>query len=135
MTNSVYNSPVIDGQPLNMRTNKIVCVGRNYSQHAMELNNPIPDSPLLFIKPSATLCRFSDTLSIPACLGLVHHELEISILLGKPLGPESTLDDINHSVLGVGLALDLTRRDLQHQLKEKGHPWERAKCFPGACPM
>ncbi|ODS22435.1 hypothetical protein AB835_14205 [Candidatus Endobugula sertula] len=126
---------MLDGRPLNMTVNKIVCIGRNYTAHAAELNNPIPDTPLLFIKPNSTLSDFSGKVNIPYSLGLVHHELEIAILIGKYLTSHSSRHEIERGVLGVGLALDLTLRDIQHQLKKRGHPWERAKCFPGACPI
>lgn len=113
---------------------KIVCVGRNYAEHAKELNNPIPSSPLLFIKPASSAVPLSPSFSIPHGQGSVHHELEIAILIGQPLKNASE-EQVAASIAGVGLGLDLTLRDVQAKLKEKGHPWERAKSFDGACPL
>ena len=102
---------------------KIVCIGRNYAEHAKELNNPIPTSPLLFIKTANSVVAFEKPFAIPAAHGSCHHELEIALLMGEK------------GIVGVGLALDLTLRDLQDRLKGKGHPWEKAKAFDGACPL
>lgn len=113
---------------------KIVCVGRNYAEHAKELNNPIPSQPILFIKPATSAVPFSPQIAIPTQFGSCHHELEIAILIGKTLSSTSE-DNILESIAGIGLGLDLTLRDVQQTLKDKGHPWERAKSFDGACPL
>lgn len=113
---------------------KVVCVGRNYAAHAKELNNPIPSEPILFIKPASSAIPLAPTFSIPQDQGSVHHELEIAILIGKPL-LNANEDDVAEAIIGLGLGLDLTLRDVQAKLKEKGHPWERAKSFDGACPL
>lgn len=113
---------------------KIVCVGRNYAAHAKELNNPIPKEPILFIKPASSAVKVAPEFSIPQDRGSVHHELEIAILIGASLTNASE-DQVADAIAGIGLGLDLTLRDVQAQLKEKGHPWERAKSFDGACPL
>ena len=113
---------------------KIVCVGRNYAAHAKELNNPIPSEPILFIKPASSAVAATPGFSIPRAQGSVHHELEIAILIGQALKNASE-DQVAESIAGIGLGLDLTLRDLQAKLKEKGHPWELAKSFDGACPL
>jgi len=113
---------------------KIVCVGRNYAAHAKELNNPIPSEPILFIKPASSAVDLSPGFSIPEDQGSVHHELEIAILIGQPL-MNANNEQVAESIAGIGLGLDLTLRDVQAKLKEKGHPWERAKSFDGACPL
>lgn len=113
---------------------KLVCVGRNYAEHAKELNNPIPKTPLLFMKPSTTLVDMAQPFHIPQGQGDVHHELEIALLVGETLS-KVTPDQAVNGIVGIGLALDLTLRDLQQTLKEKGQPWERAKAFDGACPV
>ena len=115
-------------------TSKIVCVGRNYSAHAKELNNPIPKEPLLFIKSTNCLVDLDKPIQIPKEQGECHHELEISVLIGKKLTKASREEAID-AIDGIGLALDLTLRDLQSKLKSKGQPWERAKSFDGACPV
>lgn len=113
---------------------KCVCVGRNYAAHAAELNNPIPDTPLLFIKPANAVVPMLPGFSIPTQWGSVHHELEIAILIQEPL-TSATESEVKAAIAGVGLALDLTLRDVQDQLKKQGHPWEVAKAFDGACPL
>ncbi len=115
-------------------TTKIVCVGRNYVAHAKELNNPIPDTPLLFIKSTNTLVDLCDQIRIPKNQGECHHELEIAILIGQSLCRANQSDSFS-AIRGIGLALDLTLRDLQSELKSKGQPWEKAKSFDGACPV
>jgi len=113
---------------------KIVCVGRNYAAHAKELNNPIPSEPILFIKPASSAVELSPSFSIPKEQGSVHHELEIALLIGQPL-VDASENEVAEAIAGIGLGLDLTLRDVQDKLKEKGHPWERAKSFDGACPL
>jgi len=76
----------------------------------------------------------SPDFSIPQGHGSVHYELEIAILIGKTLKNASE-EQVATSIAGIGLGLDLTLRDVQAQLKDKGHPWERAKSFDGACPL
>lgn len=127
-------SPRIDGSPSERAIGKVVCVGRNYAEHAKELNNPIPSKPILFMKPATSVVDMAEPLTIPQQQGSVHHELEIALLIGKPLSQASEAD-CAAAVQAVGLALDLTLRDVQDALKQKGHPWERAKGFDGACPV
>ncbi|AZZ93784.1 fumarylacetoacetate hydrolase family protein [Hahella sp. KA22] len=122
----------IGGGDFESQIGKVVCVGRNYAEHARELNNPVPTTPILFIKPSTAVVDMRGPLVIPE--GDVHYETEIALLIGKPL-KNATPQEARSAVIGVGLALDLTRRDLQSALKEKGLPWEIAKCFDGACPL
>jgi 2-keto-4-pentenoate hydratase/2-oxohepta-3-ene-1,7-dioic acid hydratase in catechol pathway len=123
-----------DGSAAPFELGKIVCVGRNYAEHARELNNPIPSEPLLFIKPSSAACEMETAIELPRDLGEVHFETELALLVGRPLKNVGA-DDVWPSIVGVGLALDLTLRELQSKLKEKGHPWEIAKGFDGACPL
>jgi len=126
--------PRINGHIAEMQIGKVVCVGRNYAAHAKELNNPIPSQPILFMKPASALVDMALPLRIPQQQGSVHHELEIAILINESLHNASE-EDCRAAIAGVGLGLDLTLRDVQDQLKQKGHPWERAKAFDGACPL
>ena len=126
--------PILAGQPFSHAVGKCVCVGRNYAEHAKELNNPIPQSPILFLKPADAVVALSPSFAIPTHQGSVHHELEIAVLIGKKIY-QATSEEAMAAIAGVGLALDLTLRDVQSQLKEKGHPWEIAKAFDGACPV
>lgn len=121
-------------------TGKVVCVGRNYAAHAEELGNAIPTRPLLFIKPASSVVDFQEPIlasfkDIPRDKSYpVHYEAELCIRLGRDLR-QATLEEVTQAsdlIDGVTLGLDLTLRDLQNELKEQGHPWERAKCFDGA---
>lgn len=124
-----------DGGQIPLTPGKVVCVGRNYARHAAELGNPVPTTPLLFIKPQTSLVSMSDApLTLPQGHGPVHHELELALVIGDTLrrADEAQAAD---AVWGWGVGLDLTLRELQSSLKGKGHPWERAKAFDGACPL
>lgn len=123
-----------DGRSNGLSLGKIVCVGRNYADHAKELNNPIPTEPLLFIKPSTAAVSLEQPFSISEQWGCVHYETELAILIGETLTKADEADVVK-AIVGVGLALDLTIRDVQSKLKEKGQPWERAKAFDGSCPL
>lgn len=125
---------ILDNQPFGHQPTKVVCVGRNYAAHAKELNNPIPTTPLLFIKPSTSLCPLSPSFSLVTDQGECHIETEIALLVGETISNEEA-DTAWSKLAGIGLGFDLTLRDLQSALKEKGHPWERAKAFDNSCPM
>ena len=113
---------------------KVVCVGRNYAAHARELDNPVPTQPLLFIKPPSTLQNLHEGIDLPADRGPVHYETEVALLIGQNL-TRASADQTMAAVAGVGLALDLTLRERQSELKKEGYPWEIAKAFDGACPL
>ncbi|MBU2953919.1 fumarylacetoacetate hydrolase family protein [Marinobacter sp. F3R08] len=123
-----------DGTPVHLPLGKVVCIGRNYAEHARELNNPVPDEPLLFIKPSTSAVHITRPVKCPQNQRTVHFETELAVLIGRPL-TNASASEAEAAILGYGLALDLTLRDLQSKLKEKGQPWERAKGFDGACPL
>jgi len=113
---------------------KAVCVGRNYAAHAKELNNPIPETPILFLKPATSFVPLSPSFSIPGNRGECHHELEVSLLIGERL-TQASESDAMAAIAGVGLGLDLTLRDWQQKLKAEGKPWELAKAFDGSLPL
>lgn len=104
---------------------KIICVGKNYLKHAKEMGDPVPGKPILFLKPASCIFRLgeSDTLKLPRHLGEIHHELELVFKIRKG-------DNGDYSFCGWTVGIDLTAREMQTELKEKGHPWERAKAFP-----
>ena len=114
---------------------KVVCVGRNYAAHAKELDNPVPNEPVLFLKPATALVDLCQPIVIPKQMGSCHYETELAILIGQRLSRGCTEKQVQLAIEGVGLALDLTLRDLQQQLKSNGLPWEKAKAFDGACPL
>jgi 2-keto-4-pentenoate hydratase/2-oxohepta-3-ene-1,7-dioic acid hydratase in catechol pathway len=112
----------------------IYCVGRNYAAHAKELNNPIPKEPVIFTKARSTVCPCDGEIALPLALTRCDHETEIIIRLKKNLidaDKAQVLDAISH----YGMALDLTLRDKQTELKNKGHSWDLAKSFVNACPI
>jgi 2-keto-4-pentenoate hydratase/2-oxohepta-3-ene-1,7-dioic acid hydratase in catechol pathway len=124
----------LNGQSFAPALGKIVCVGRNYAAHAAELNNPIPTEPLLFMKPASAAADLNQPVVLPQGLGAVHHEVEMAVLIGAPLCNADESAALA-AVAGVGVALDLTLRDVQDRLKRDGQPWERAKAFDGAYPV
>ena len=125
----------IEGVEVDLPVGKVVCVGRNYAAHARELNNPVPSEPVLFIKPNTSIARLAGSVVIPTHLGQCHFETEMSILIAQQLKPGCDEQQVSQAIAGVGIALDLTLRDLQQQLKDKSLPWEKAKSFDGACPV
>lgn len=129
-----YQHSFDDGTSCELPPGKVVCVGRNYVEHIKELNNPLPTEPVLFIKPSTALQAFSEDIVIPSYTENCHHETELAILVGQKL---SSLDreGAEKAIAGYGIALDLTLRDIQQKLKDKGLPWEKAKAFDGSCPV
>ncbi len=130
----MFQHKFISGEAINDSLGKIVCVGRNYAAHAKELGNEIPKSPLLFMKPATAAVELDTPFSIPRDQGAVHHEVEIALLIGKQASSVSE-DNAWDYVSAVGVALDLTLRDVQDKLKAKGQPWELAKAFDGSAPL
>ncbi|WP_263261404.1 fumarylacetoacetate hydrolase family protein [Pseudomonas sp. RIT-PI-S] len=128
-----YQHQYADGTHIHFPLGKVVCIGRNYAEHAHELNNPIPTEPLLFIKPGSCVVPADGGFKIPAERGAVHYETEIAVLLGKALSTQPSEEEVLDAISGFAPALDLTLRDVQARLKEKGLPWELAKSFDGAC--
>ncbi len=113
---------------------KIIGVGRNYDAHIREMQAVPTGEPVLFIKPSTSLCSLKEPVTIPTDLGAVHHEVELAVLMGKGGTGINEARAMDH-VAGYGLALDLTLRDLQATAKKKGLPWAVAKGFDGGCPV
>jgi len=107
---------------------KIVCVGRNYAEHAKELGNVVPEKPLIFIKPSSAVIYSGEEIVYPDFSNEMHHEVELVLLIGKTIKnvDEKSAED---AIIGYGVGLDMTLRDIQSDLKKKGHPWTIAKCF------
>ncbi len=127
-----YKHQYTDGTPIHYPLGKAVCIGRNYAEHAKELNNPVPTEPLLFIKTGSCAVPLAGGFSIPTDRGDVHFEAEIAVLIGKPLSRKPSEEEVRDAISGFAPALDLTLRDVQAKLKEKGQPWELAKSFDGA---
>lgn len=107
---------------------KIICVGRNYVAHAKELNNDIPDEPVLFMKPDSALLRNNDPFYIPDWSDDLHYEVELIVRISK-LGKNIEKNFAHRYYKEIGLGIDFTARDVQNSLKDKGLPWEKAKAF------
>ena len=113
---------------------KIVCLARNYADHARELGNVTPAAPVLFMKPASSVIADGDTVRIPVYSQECHYEVELAVLIGaqaRNVDADKALDYI----AGYGVAIDMTLRDVQNDLKAKGLPWEIAKGFDTACPL
>ncbi len=106
---------------------KIFCIGRNYSEHAKELNNDIPDSPVLFMKPPTAILKGKDFF-IPEFSTDIHYECELIYRIGKN-GKHINLQFAYKYINGVTVGIDFTARDIQADQKKKGLPWEIAKAF------
>lgn len=124
----------INGSPLALPVGKVVCIGQNYQDHIAEMQSKTAAEALFFIKPATALCPLAPTFAIPTGRGAVHNELEIAVLINKPLTGASA-EQVVAAIWGYSLALDLTLRDVQANLKQLGRPWEVAKGFDGACPV
>ncbi len=110
---------------------KIICVGRNYSEHAAELKNEIPQEPVLFLKPETAIIPKRMPFFIPDFSSNVHHELELVVRINK-LGKHIQEKFAHKYFDEITVGIDFTARDLQTQLKKKGLPWEKAKAFDGS---
>jgi len=113
---------------------KIFCIGRNYADHAKELNNPVPSEPLIFMKPPTALLISNKPFYYPDFTQDLHYEGEIVLRVaknGRSVQPEFA----SRYYDAVAFGIDFTARDLQEQLKKKGQPWEIAKGFDGSAPI
>ena len=113
---------------------KIVCIGRNYAAHARELNNEIPGSPVVFLKPTSSLVGSGGVIILPPQSSDVHHEVELVVEIGtmaRNISEEAALSAVRSYAVG----LDMTARDLQSVAKEKRLPWTVAKGFDTFCPI
>jgi len=129
-----YAHRYADDSACTLPVGKVVCVGRNYAEHAKELNNPVPAEPILFIKPRTAIVPMQAPVAVPRGQGACHFETEMAVLIGAPL-KNATAAQVRAAIAGLGLGLDLTLREVQDGLKAKGLPWEKAKAFDGACPL
>jgi len=110
---------------------KIICIGRNYADHARELKNQVPSEPVIFMKPDSAILPKGNAFFIPDFSQNLQHELEIVIRINR-LGKHIEEKFAHRYYDEFTLGLDFTARDLQSKLKEKGLPWEKAKAFDGS---
>jgi len=113
---------------------KIICIGRNYAEHAKELNNPVPAEPVFFLKPDTALIVNNQPFYIPDFSNDIHHEVELVIKIAKA-GKHIDKKFASKYYNEIGIGIDFTARDIQSQCKEKGLPWEKAKAFDGSAPV
>ncbi len=113
---------------------KILCIGRNYVDHIMELGNEAPSAPVVFMKPATAVIGNGESVVIPGYSSDCHYEAELAVLIGKDGKDIAETEALNH-VAGYGVAIDMTLRDVQDGLKKKGLPWDIAKGFDTACPL
>ena len=110
---------------------KIICIGRNYLDHATELGNPVPSEPMFFLKPDSSVLHKRHAFYIPDWTKEVHYEVELVVKILK-LGKAIQARYASRYYAEVGLGIDFTARDVQRKLKAAGHPWEKAKSFDGS---
>lgn len=113
---------------------KIFCIGRNYSEHAKELGNAVPEDPVVFTKPDTALLKNGEPFYLPDFSSDVHHEVELVIKINK-VGKNIQEKFARNYFSEIGMGIDFTARDVQAKLKAKGLPWDLAKGFDGAAPL
>ena len=113
---------------------KIICIGRNYIDHAKELKNPVPEKPVFFLKPDTALLRRNRPFYYPDFSDDVHYECELVVKINK-LGKNIQKNFAHTYYNEIGIGIDFTARDLQSQSKTKGLPWEIAKAFDSSAPI
>ena len=111
---------------------KIICIGRNYIDHIKELSNQKPLNPVVFLKPDSSIIAKNQNFIIPSFSNEIHHEVELVIKINK-VGKHIDKSFSHKYYDEIGLGIDFTARDIQSNLKEKGHPWEKSKAFDNSC--
>ena len=110
---------------------KIICIGRNYTEHIAELENERPEHPVIFLKPDTSILLKKQPFFIPDFSSEVHHEVEILVRINR-IGKHIDKKFAHKYYDEIGLGIDFTARDIQSELKQKGLPWEKAKAFDGS---
>ena len=111
---------------------KIICIGRNYIDHIKELSNQKPLNPVVFLKPDSSIIAKNQNFIIPSFSNEIHHEVELVVKINK-VGKHIDKSFSHKYYDEIGLGIDFTARDIQNNLKEKGHPWEKSKAFDNSC--
>jgi 5-carboxymethyl-2-hydroxymuconate isomerase len=107
---------------------KIVCVGRNYAEHARELGNVVPEFPIIFLKPSSSIIFSGENIVHPTNTNDLQHEAELVLLIGKDIKNAGGAQ-AEDAIAGYAIGLDMTMRDVQAEAIRTGHPWTVSKCF------
>ncbi len=113
---------------------KILAIGRNYANHAKELNNPVPNEPVVFSMPDSALLKSNKDFYYPDFSKDIHHEVEVVVKISR-VGKNIPIEFAHRYYNEIGLGIDFTARDIQAECKKKGLPWEKAKAFDGAAPI
>ncbi len=113
---------------------RVFCIGRNYVEHVRELSNIVPTKPVVFIKPASCLVAPGERIHFPKHGSELHHEVEMVVRVSRE-GRACTEEDALSSIDAITVGLDLTLRDVQGELKQKGLPWEAAKAFEQSAPL
>jgi 2-keto-4-pentenoate hydratase/2-oxohepta-3-ene-1,7-dioic acid hydratase in catechol pathway len=117
-----------------VKPSKIICLGRNYAEHARELGHEVPEEPVIFLKPPSALIGPDQTIILPRKSNHVDHEVELAVIIGKR-GKNIPREKAMDYVLGYTILMDITARDLQAEAKKKGLPWTVAKGFDTFAPI
>jgi len=112
---------------------KIICIGRNYAEHAKEMKSELPTEPVFFMKPDTALLKEED-FYFPEFTNDLHHEIELVLKISK-MGKHIEPQFAHKYYEEIGLGIDFTARDIQARCKEKGLPWEKAKSFDNSAPI
>lgn len=113
---------------------KIICIGRNYVDHARELKNQVPENPVFFLKPDSSLLLKNKPFYLPEFSNEIHHEVEVVIRINR-VGRHIEERFAHRYYSEIGLGIDFTARDIQNECKAKGLPWEIAKSFDSSAPL
>ncbi|NJE10979.1 fumarylacetoacetate hydrolase family protein [Thermococcus sp. MAR1] len=117
-----------------LRPSKIICLGRNYAEHAKEMGSDVPEEPVIFLKPPSSLIGPGEPIILPRMSKRVDHEVELAVIIGKR-GRRIPREKAFDYILGYTILLDITARDLQQEAKKKGLPWTVSKGFDTFAPV
>jgi 5-carboxymethyl-2-hydroxymuconate isomerase len=117
-----------------VQVGKILCLGRNYAEHAREMGSETPETPVVFLKPATAILKTGEKVKMPGFSREMHHEVELVVLIGRS-GREIPRERAFEHVGGYGVGLDMTLRDVQANAKKKGLPWSVAKGFDTSAPV
>jgi fumarylpyruvate hydrolase len=130
----VLPSVEVAGSANRFPVRRIFCVGRNYAAHAREMGNDDREPPFFFTKPADAIVANNSSVPYPGRTANFHHEVELVVAIGSP-GANCSKNDASALIYGYAVGIDLTRRDLQSALKDKGHPWDVSKGFDKSAPI
>jgi len=125
---------LVNSGKVSYEARRIFCVGRNYAAHVSELGNEVPKEPVFFMKPASSIVPVGGKILFPSHGNELQHEAELVVLIGKH-GQAATEAEAISFIAGLSFGLDLTLRDVQADLKEKGLPWEKSKAFEMSAPL